>query len=74
MRLPCPGDRLELIVMTDDPDPVPAGTKGTVKFVRWCKTGRNAWLQVDVDWDNGRQLMLVVPPDRFEFLAFDVTE
>jgi hypothetical protein len=28
--------------------------------------GRDAWLQVGVDWDNGRTLMLTVPPDEYE--------
>lgn len=71
MQPPRPGDRIELAAMLDDPDPVPVGTKGTIKFVRQCGAGRKAWLQIDVDWDNGRQLMLSVPPDRFVLLSCD---
>lgn len=68
MITPQPGDRIRLLAMIDDPDPVPPGTTGTVTAVRPCGSGRDAWLQVDVDWDNGRKLMLAVPPDQFEIL------
>jgi hypothetical protein len=48
--------------MPDDPDPIPPGTTGPVTAVRRYGT----WAQVDVAWDNGRTLMLVVPPDQVE--------
>jgi hypothetical protein len=60
-----PGDRIRLVAMTYDPDPVPAGTTGTVTAIRQHGT----WSQVDVVWNNGRNLMLVVPPDQFEVVA-----
>ncbi|KAA5541501.1 DUF4314 domain-containing protein [Roseiconus nitratireducens] len=53
------GDRVRLVSMTDDPDPIPAGTTGTVAGVY----PQNGWTQVDVDWDTGRSLMLSIPPD-----------
>ena len=56
------GDRIRLISMTDDPDPIPAGTTGTVTGVY----PQNGWTQVDVEWDNGRSLMLSIPPDLVE--------
>ncbi|QDT62416.1 hypothetical protein SV7mr_49640 [Stieleria bergensis] len=56
------GDRVRLISMTDDPDPIPAGTTGIVVGVY----PQRDWLQLDVDWDNGRSLMLSIPPDRVE--------
>lgn len=59
---PQPGDRIRLIAMLDDPDPIAPGSMGTVTAVRQQRT----WAQVDVDWDNGRRLMLVVPPDQYE--------
>jgi hypothetical protein len=65
MHTPKPGDRIRLVAMTDDPDPIPPGTTGTVAAVRYQRT----WSQVDVKWDNGRTLMLVVPPDQFEILS-----
>jgi hypothetical protein len=54
--------------MPDDPYRIPASSTGTVTAVRKCGSGRDAWFQVDVNWDNGRTLMLVVPPDQFEVL------
>lgn len=64
MSTPKPGDRIRLVAMSDDPDPIPSGTTGTVTAVRQQGT----WAQVDVAWENGRTLMLVVPPDQFEVL------
>lgn len=57
-----PGDRIELVSMPDDPDPIPAGTRGTVERiteVHWPQP----YLQLWVQWDNGRTLMPCVPPD-----------
>lgn len=65
MITPQPGDRIRLVSMLDDPDPIPRGTTGTVTAVRQQRT----WAQVDVAWDNGRTLMLVVPPDEFEVIS-----
>ena len=58
------GDRVRLISMTDDHDPIPAGTTGTVAGAY----PQSDWTQVDVDWDNGRSLMLSIPPDVVERL------
>jgi hypothetical protein len=74
MTTPQPGDRIRLVAMPDDPDPVPAGTTGTVRSVRTCGSGRDAWLQVDVDWDNGRKLMLSVPPDQVTVMPGPATK
>ena len=65
MPMPQPGDRIRLLAMPDDPDPIPPGATGTVTAVRQQRT----WAQVDVKWDNGRTLMLVVPPDEFEVVS-----
>ena len=59
-----PGDRIRLLAMPDDPDPIPAGATGTVLAVT---TGRFA--QVDVSWDSGRTLSLVPGVDRFEVIG-----
>ncbi len=61
---PKPGDRIRLLSMHDDPDPIQPGTVGTVVSVAALDT----WHQIDVAWDNGRTLMLVSPPDWFEIL------
>jgi hypothetical protein len=69
MTTPQPGDRIRLVAMPDDPDPIPLGSTGTVRSVSRCGSGRDASFQVDVNWDNGRKLMLAVPPDQFEVIA-----
>ncbi len=59
------GDRVRLLSMSDDPDPISAGTTGTVAGVY----PQSDWTQVDVDWDNGRSLMLSIPPDRVAVIS-----
>ena len=58
------GDRVRLVSMVDDPDPIPPGATGTVARVY----PHSDWTQVDVDWDSGRSLMLSIPPDVVEVL------
>jgi hypothetical protein len=53
------GDRIRLISMPQDPDPITVGSLGTVVAV----FEHRDWTQVDVDWDNGRSLMLTMPDD-----------
>ena len=60
-----PGQRIELVAMPDDPNPIALGARGTVKSMRQVGSPSNGFLQVDVAWDNGRALMLSVPPDQF---------
>jgi hypothetical protein len=66
------GDRVELIAMPNDPNPIAPGTQGTVwhdpvwVFDTWT---------IGVKWDNGGTLNLVVPPDRARIIALgDVTK
>ncbi len=61
------GDRIRLIQMVDDPDPIPAGTVGTVTKIHFHRD----WTQIEVSWKNGRTLMLSTPPDRFEIIDGD---
>ena len=61
---PAVGDRIRLISMPADPDPIPIGTLGTVQGVH----SHYGWTQVEVDWDNGRRLMLSLPEDQIEIL------
>ena len=71
-RTPRKGDRIRLLAMSDDPDPIPVGQLGTVVSVSRHGGGKDAWHQIDVAWDNGRTLMLVSPPDRFEIVRDNV--
>lgn len=72
--IPEAGDRIELLHM-DDPYPIRAGTRGTVTAVRMVPLGggmlgghQGGFFQIDVDWDDGRRLMLSIPPDRIRIL------
>jgi hypothetical protein len=51
--------------MPADPDPIPIGTLGTVQSVH----SHYGWTQLEVDWDNGRRLMLSLPDDQIEILS-----
>jgi hypothetical protein len=53
------GDRIRLVSMPQDPDPIPVGSLGTVVVIH----AHLDWTQVEVDWDNGRCLMLTLPDD-----------
>ena len=54
---------MRLIHMPDDPDPIPAGSTGTIESVTEGPLG-----QVWVRWDSGRSLALVPGVDRFEVI------
>jgi hypothetical protein len=60
--LPQPGDRVRLIRMPSDPDPIAPGTEGTV-----C--GRITAWQIDVEWDGDRTLMLIPDIDEWEIVS-----
>jgi hypothetical protein len=47
----------------------PTGSLGTVLAIN----PHPRWTQVEVDWDNGRRLMLTLPDDAIEILSSDVT-
>ena len=57
------GDRIECDSMTDDPDPIPRGTRGTVTRASVHDLGDGEREHFTVRWDTGRTLHLVVPPD-----------
>ena len=63
--VPAVEDRIRLIHMPEDPDPIPAGSIGTVRAIH----PHHGWTQIEVDWDNGRQLMLSLPDDVIEILT-----
>lgn len=60
------GDRVRLVRMPDDPDPVPVGTCGVVRGVYEVRAGHGTFLAYDIDWDVDRTLAVVVPPDELE--------
>ena len=64
------GDRIRLIHMPEDPDPIPPGSLGTVCAIH----PHHRWTQVEVEWDNGRHLMLTLPDDVIEIIGSDPTQ
>lgn len=66
-KLYSPGTRIELISMKDPYAPVPAGTRGTVKFVDSMGT-------IFPEWDNGRSLGVVPSEDSFRKLTQEEIE
>lgn len=60
------GQRIRLVKMGDDPRPIPPGETGTVTRVNPLWDGE---IQVSVDWDSGRGLMLILPHDRIMILS-----
>lgn len=60
-----PGDRIRLVAMPKDPDPVPAGTTGTVTEVTCGPMG-----QISVTWDNLRRLVLLPDVDQFDVIGY----
>lgn len=61
IQTPKTGDRVRMIGLMDDPTPLPIGSEGTVRIAR-PDAG-----QIDVDWDNGSRLILLIE-DPFEII------
>lgn len=59
------GMRIELIRMGLDPDPILAGTQGTIESVTNFESGE---IQLGVKWDNGRNLSVILPEDQVKIL------
>lgn len=62
------GKRIRLVSMTEDPDPVPSGSEGTI--IGYFVFDANKY-QLSIDWDTDvkRSLCLVCPPDVYEVLT-----
>lgn len=54
------GKRIKMIEMVEDPNPIPNGTMGTIYNVGYDV--------LNVKWDNGRNLGVVVNVDNFEII------
>lgn len=61
------GDRVRLDHMPNDPDPIPPGSTGTVLGI----TDLTEYTQITIDWDSGRTLMAIVPPDKLTKIQKD---
>jgi hypothetical protein len=65
------GDRVRLVFMPNDPDPIKPGETGTVTEVVDLRWGQDKQTQVHVSWDNGRSLSCICPPDHLEIITAD---
>jgi hypothetical protein len=54
------GKRIKLIQMNEEPYPVEEGSMGTITHVGWDV--------INVDWDNGRKLGVVMGVDQYEIM------
>jgi hypothetical protein len=63
------GDRIELVRMVDDPDPIPEGTQGTVISVSEFREAGRDLTVLAVDWDIDRSLMVILPVDTVRKVA-----
>ena len=66
-RLYPAGTRIQLDADMDDPQPVLAGTKGTIISV-------DDMAQAVMKWDNGRSLSLILDHDRFHVISQEESE
>lgn len=61
---PKPGDRVRVTgVLPNDPDPLPIGLEGTVTQVT-----EPPLAQIQVDWDESRRSLMLLPGDPFIIL------
>ena len=59
-----PGDKIKLVRMNGDPDPISVGSEGEVIEVRTYEK----FAAIKIAWDDGRNLMMVCPPDDFDIV------
>jgi hypothetical protein len=70
--LPKPGQRIECVLMPQDPDPIPSGARGTVLHVeQWGAGPKHA--NIHVAWDSGRTLALLTDVDKWKILGSEKT-
>ena len=66
---PLPGDTIEMIEMDgDDLHPILPGTKGIVDDIKSHRFGDGYEEHVDVNWENGRTLNLLLPHDKIKIV------
>ena len=66
---PLPGDTIEMIEMAgDDPHAILPGTKGIVDDIKSHRFDDGYEEHVDVNWENGRTLNLLLPHDKIKII------
>ena len=68
------GKRCKLVHMSDDPNPIEQGATGTINLIGPLQNHSpivphgHEWRQIGVKWDNGRSLLVILPPDQIELI------
>jgi hypothetical protein len=58
------GDRIRLVKMNDDPDPIPSGTCGTVIGLHQLAESNRDTVLLCINWDVNRSLSVLLPIDQ----------
>ena len=58
------GDKIVLISMNDDPDPIPPGTKGVITNIHEVTEQGKTTTIITVDWEIRRSLNVILPVDK----------
>jgi len=66
---PMPGDTIEMVKMYDDPDEVEPGTRGVVGDIKSHKFDGKFEEHVEVNWENGRTLKILLPHDKIKIIS-----
>lgn len=62
------GQRVELVRMDNDPNPVPIGSRGVIVAI--SESGDSRYhTHVGVKWDNGRSLSVLLPLDEIRLVT-----
>lgn len=68
-KYPLIGDVVEMVEMVDDPNPIVPGIKGVVEDIRSIRFNNQYEEHVDVKWENGRTLNLILPYDKIKIVS-----
>jgi hypothetical protein len=60
------GDKIILVRMNDDPDPIPPGTKGVIENVHTVNESGKVTTIITVDWEIRRSLNVILPIDEIK--------
>ena len=69
-----PGDTIEMVEMFDDPNGIDPGTIGVVKDVASFEFGGNWEEHIEVNWENGRTLKVMLPYDKIKIVDKTLNE
>jgi|7_EtaG_2_1085326.scaffolds.fasta_scaffold03307_4 hypothetical protein len=69
-----PGDTIEMVEMFDDPNGIEPGTRGVVDDVASFEFGGNWEEHIEVNWENGRTLKVMLPYDKIKIVDKTLNE